>query len=137
MAAHSLAAPPGSLIAGRYELLSLLGQGGMGGVHEALDRTSGEHIAIKLLSPQAKPFLAALFEREYQTLAGLRHPGIVEVYEYGRDGAAFYTMELLRGSDLSHSAPMPWREACRYLRDVASTLGVLHARQLVHRDLSP
>jgi hypothetical protein len=130
--------PSAQTIAGRYEVESLLGQGGVGCVYAVRDRTSGKRLALKQLAADAKPFVAQLFEREYQTLAGLRHPRIVEVYEYARDGAsAFYTMELLTGADLSAAAPMAWPEVCRALSDVATILGVLHARRLVHRDLTP
>jgi hypothetical protein len=125
-------------IAGRYRVEQLLGRGGMGAVYAVVDVASNERLALKRLSRDASPTMAALFEREYHTLAGLKHPCIVEVFEYGSDAEGpFYTMELIEGSDLSKAAPMPWREACRYLRDLASLLGVLHARQLLHRDLSP
>jgi len=131
--------PPSEVtIAGRYRVEQLLGRGGMGAVYAVVDVASNERLALKRLSRDASPTMAALFEREYHTLAGLKHPCIVEVFEYGSDAEGpFYTMELIEGSDLSKAAPMPWREACRYLRDVASLLGVLHARQLLHRDLSP
>lgn len=76
--------------------------------------------------------------REFQLLAELRHPRIIKVYDYGVDSnTPFYTMELLDGSDLRDLAPLPPREACRYLRDTASSLALLHARRLIHRDTSP
>ena len=79
-----------------------------------------------------------MFEREFHTLAGLKHPRIIEVYDYGVDErGAYYTMELLDGRDLRELAPLPYPIACRYLRDVASSLALLHARHLLHRDLSP
>lgn len=128
----------GTVIGGRYLVERLLGQGGMGSVYVAIDTGSLRRVALKQLSREASPKTMALFEREYHTLAGLRHPCIVETYEYGSDeGSAFYTMELVQGNDLSKQAPMPWREACACLRDVASILGLLHARDLLHRDLSP
>src|SRR5687768_1274203 len=131
-------APQMPLVAGRYELKRLLGQGGMGEVQEALDTSSGKRVALKRLHAHVPAELFALFEREYHTLASLRHPRIVEVYEYGNDAnGAYYTMELLEGCDLSKLAPMPWRAVCACLRDTASILGVLHARRLIHRDLSP
>ena len=80
----------------------------------------------------------ALFEREYHTLVRLKHPRIIEVYDYGlTDQGPYYTMELLDGQDLQQLAPLPYREACRHLRDVASSLALLHAHRLVHRDVSP
>ncbi|MDB4986345.1 MAG: serine/threonine-protein kinase PksC, partial [Myxococcaceae bacterium] len=133
------------MVADRYRVERLLGQGGMGAVYVAVDtaadtgtQASSERIALKRLSAAGRATVAALFEREYQTLSGLRHPGIVSVYDYGTDAeGAFYTMELVEGEDLGKQAPMPWREACACLRDAASILGVLHARRLLHRDLSP
>ncbi|MET0283086.1 MAG: AAA family ATPase [Polyangiales bacterium] len=128
----------GLRIAGRYTLERLLGQGGMGAAYIAVDATTGKRVALKRLAAKRADKAQRLFEREYQTLASLRHPGIVEVYDYGLDEQGpFYTMELIDGRELTTLAPMPWREACACLRDVASILGLLHARKLVHRDLSP
>ncbi|HVZ36596.1 MAG TPA: serine/threonine-protein kinase, partial [Polyangiaceae bacterium] len=127
-----------ALIAGRYRVEGTLGTGGAGQVFRVTDVARNRELALKRLHAGASKGVTALFELEYQTLAGLRHPRIVEVFEYGRDeGAAFYTMELLQGEDLKDRAPMPWREACLYLRDAAQALGLLHARRLVHRDVSP
>jgi hypothetical protein len=71
-------------------------------------------------------------------LARLRHPSIIEVYDYGLDeGGPYYTMELLDGLDLREIAPVGLREACRQARDVASSLALLHAHRLIHRDVSP
>lgn len=137
-ASAATAAPAEELIAGRYRVERLLGQGGMGAVYAVVDVTSNKSLALKRLTATASAATAALFEREYHTLAGLRHPCIVEVYEYGADDdGVFYTMELIEGRDLSKGGPLPWRKMCRDLRDTASILGLLHARQLLHRDLSP
>ena len=137
-ASAAASGPSEPLIAGRYRVERLLGQGGMGAVYAVVDVTSNKLLALKRLPASASAATAALFEREYHTLAGLRHPSIVEVYDYGSDAeGAFYTMELIDGRDLSKDAPMPWRDVCRDLRDTASILGLLHARQLLHRDLSP
>jgi tRNA A-37 threonylcarbamoyl transferase component Bud32 len=122
----------------RYRIERTLGAGGMGAVYQVLDESTGQRLALKRLHAAGSTKHAELFEREYQTLASLHHPRIVRVFEYGVDEAGpFYTMELLEGSDLSERAPMAWREVCACLRDAASILGLLHARRLVHRDLSP
>ncbi|MET0342147.1 MAG: serine/threonine-protein kinase [Polyangiales bacterium] len=126
------------VVGGRYHVERVLGEGGMGVVHRARDAATGAWVALKQLRGGTSAELEALFEREYRTLASLRHPRIVRVFDFGADDAgAFYTMELLEGGDLSRRAPMPWREVCACLRDAASILGVLHARRLVHRDLNP
>lgn len=128
-----------AVLSGRYTLLEELGRGGMGVVHRARDESTGKNVALKLLleSKVADTQLRTLFEREYHTLAGLRHPRIIDVYEFGVcDAGPYYTMELLDGKDLREIAPVPYLEACAHLRDVASSLALLHARKLLHRDLS-
>lgn len=126
------------IIADRYRVERRIGEGGMAEVYAVVDAASGQRLALKRLSATATATMAALFEREYQTLAGLKHRNIVQVFDYGADARGpYYTMELIEGGDLSRAAPMSWREACRVLRDAASLLGLLHARHLIHRDLSP
>lgn len=131
----------GTAIAGRYRVEAELGRGGMGIVFAVRDAASGRRVALKRLRcerPEHAATLAALFEREYHTLKHLAHPCIVEAYEFGFDESGpYYTMELLPGTDLQRLAPMPWQHACAVLRDVASALALIHARRLVHRDLSP
>ena len=122
---------------GRFRIDAELARGGMGAVFSALDTATGQQVALKRLSANAPPAARVLFEREFCVLLSLRHPRIIEVYEYGLDGEGpFYTMELLEGSDLRELAPLPALTACRYLRDVASSLALLHARRLLHRDVS-
>jgi hypothetical protein len=126
-------------VADRYEVRGLLGTGGNATVHEVFDAARGEAMAMKLLLPEAarNRTIALLFRREYRTLRELAHPGIVRAYDYGLlEGVPYYTMELASGSDLRALAPLPWREACSVLREVASALSLLHARRLIHRDVS-
>jgi tetratricopeptide (TPR) repeat protein len=131
---------PLEIIAGRYELVERLARGGMGEVFRARDRSTGEFVALKrlLASAMSQRGVVAHFMREYHALSALRHPRIIEVYDFGVDqGVQYYTMELLDGQDLRDLSPLPYREACRYLRDVASSLALIHARRLLHRDISP
>jgi hypothetical protein len=133
-------APEPELVAGRYRIVRELARGGVGAVYEALDESTGQLVALKRLLHESaqKPRLAMLFESEYDTLARLRHPRIVEVFDYGIDKRGpYFTMELLDGQDLGDLEPIPYRDACRYLRDVASSLALLHTRRRLHRDLSP
>jgi hypothetical protein len=110
----------------------------MGAVFRAHDLSTGREVALKRLTAATSQKHVALFEREYHVLAGLRHPGIVTVYDYGADARGpYYTMELLAGSDIAALAPLPWREVCRILREVAAALTLLHSRRLIHRDLNP
>ena len=125
---------------GRYLIKEELAAGGMGVVYRAVDTTSGEECALKRIKAEiaANAYGIDAFEREYRVLAGINHPRIIRVYEYGKDETgAYYTMELVEGSDLRKLAPLDYREACRHLRDVAASLALLHARRLLHRDLSP
>jgi hypothetical protein len=133
-------APRGERVASRYVVNAELASGGMGVVYRVFDRSTGEERALKRLNAEAasQKFLVEAFEREYQVLAGLDHPRIIRVFDYGVDELGpYYTMELLEGQDMRRAAPLPYREACRYLRDVATSLALLHARRLLHRDLSP
>jgi serine/threonine-protein kinase len=113
----------------------------MGSVYAVRDTKLSRSVALKYLKREAvreNGAAASLFQREYHTLAQLRHPRVIQVFDYGFDGTRpFYTMELLDGSDLRELAPVPWRRACQLLRDVASSLALLHSRRLLHRDLSP
>lgn len=125
-------------IAGRYSVEAPLASGGMGSVYRVRDASTSKVVALKRLLPHASSAGALLFRKEYHTLARLRHPSIIEVYDYGIDAQGpFYTMELLDGQDLRALAPLPYADACRHLRDVASALSLLHAHRLLHRDLTP
>ncbi|MEY4579686.1 MAG: hypothetical protein RL701_4389 [Pseudomonadota bacterium] len=132
-------------VRGRYRVERELARGGMGIVYRAFDLVRERSIALKrTLQSSANDNgarahqLAELLEREYRTLITLKHPRIIEVFDYGVDEQGpYYTMELLDGGDLRTKCPLPWREACSYVRDIASSLALLHARGLIHRDLSP
>ncbi len=110
----------------------------MGSVYRALDLRSGDEVALKRLRSNTGTRDVVLFEREYQTLVSIQHPRIVRAYDYGVDATGpYYTMELVRGTDLHELAPVQAREACRHVRDVASCLALLHTRRLLHRDITP
>lgn len=112
----------------------------MGTVYRVLDTMTQRQLALKRLSPASteRALLVRAFEREFQVLASLSHPRIIRVFDYGIDSLGpYYTMEFIEGQDLRKAAPLPPREACMYLRDVATCLALLHARRLIHRDLSP
>ncbi len=141
MARGAPTAAAGELIAGRYEIVSELARGGMGIVYRVDDRSTGRPLALKRSlgdDPLAFESNSTLLEREYRTLVWLRHPRIIQVYDFGSDErGSFYTMELLDGSDLRSRSPLPWQEICLHVRDIASSLALLHSRRLVHRDVTP
>ena len=138
--ARAVAALPGAA-AGRYQQRRELGGGGMALVFEVHDTVTGQNVALKQLRPMREEAharrAAELLAREYHTLAGLAHPGIVAVYDYGAEGPlSYYTMELLDGGDLDALAPCDPLRVCAIAREVCSALSFLHARQLLHRDVS-
>jgi tetratricopeptide (TPR) repeat protein len=140
--AQASAPASGQLVAGKYRVEGKLGEGGMGVVYRASEIATGRVVALKqLLSSSAgakRKSAEALFEREYHTLVRLKHPRIIEVYDYGlTEDGPYYTMELLEGQDLVKVAPLPYQEVCRILCDILSSLALVHAHRWVHRDVSP
>src|SRR5262252_545364 len=132
----------GRVLGGRYQVLEELERGGMGVVYRVRELRSGAQLALKQLlvgsDAMRSVSMAALFEREFHALAQLAHPRVIEVYDYTVDPeGSFYTMELLDGGDLHGRAPLDPRQACTLMLDVCSSLALLHARRLVHRDISP
>jgi len=126
-------------IGGRYLVEQKLGRGGMGTVYRVRDESNGRTLALKCMAVADADEAAHLrFRREFHTMARLRHPRVVDVFDYGiHAGVPYYTMELLDGQDLHDLDKVPWRRACELLRDVATALAFLHARRLLHRDLAP
>lgn len=123
-------------VAGRYLIQRRLGRGGMGEVYRAVDESTGQVVALKRVLKLDRE--SHRLRLEFQTLAGLRHPRIVDVHDFGHDGELpYYTMELLDGHDLRDVGDVTLKQACLWLRDVASALACLHARGLVHRDVAP
>jgi hypothetical protein len=131
--------PSPRLVAGRYRLLGHVGRGGMGEVFRAHDEKSGFDLALKRFNLRAtRVDDQQRFRREFHTLARLRHPRIVQAYDYGVDrDRPFYTMELVDGQELVQLSPLQWPSACAIMRDVASALAFLHTHRLLHRDVSP
>lgn len=130
----------GDCVAGHLWVEALLGHGGAGAVYRVRDERKGGRLALKQLRApdnEHKALLTSQFAREYHMLAQLSHPRIIEVYDYGVDGACpYYTMELLDGEDLHDRGKQPFRAASALLCDVASSLAILHSRGLIHRDVS-
>ena len=128
---------------GPYEVIALLGVGGMGEVWRARDTRLGREVALKLL-PEAfssDPARVTRFQREAQLLAALNHPHIASIYSFETvDGIRVLEMELVPGEtirELLHEGPLPLPRALALAHDVAQALGVAHAKGILHRDLKP
>ena len=129
---------------GPYEILSRLGRGGMGAVYEAIDTTSGDTVAVKVLASHLAddPGLRARFDAEIETLKNLRHPGIVRLLAFGeQDDQPFFAMELVRGKSLEQilrsGRRFTWRETVAVALEVTRALKAAHDQGIVHRDLKP
>ncbi len=137
--------PSGTLLASRYRLIRLIGQGGMGQVYQAEQVGLGRAVAVKLLRPHVAglPGARARFQREAKVAAALQHPGAMAVHDFGEDqGRLFIVMELLRGAtlrhELRHRTPLrPLERALEVAREVADVLVAAHRIGLIHRDLKP
>ena len=134
----------GRLLAGRYELGEVVGQGGMALVYRATDRALGRDVAVKVLRDQfaEDPEIVARFEREARSAARLAHPNVVDIYDVGQDGPTqFIVMELVEGENLKslirREAPLSPARVIRLGRDIAAALEFAHRRGLVHRDVKP
>ena len=128
---------------GPYEVVALVGTGGMGEVYRARDSRLGRDVAVKIL-PEA--FAADAdrlqrFEQEARAAAALNHPNILAVYDLGtHEGAPFIISELLEGESLRDtlaSGPVPVRKAVEYSVQIAQGLAAAHDKGIVHRDLKP
>ncbi len=130
-------------LGGRYTLLERAGEGGMAVVWRAFDTVLKREVALKILHEYVPPTDRQRFRREIRTLAQLAHPNIIGIYDLGEDdGRAFFTMELLPGGAICDLGPLEdsSEEFERFLniaREAALGLRHIHARGLVHRDLTP
>ena len=128
---------------GGYEVIGLLGAGGMGQVYRARDTKLNRYVAIKVLPDDLArdPDRLARFTREAQTLAALNHPNIAHIHGLEENnGIVALVMELVEGHDLSvliAGGPIPLAEALPIARQIAEALEAAHEQGFVHRDLKP
>src|SRR5215470_7332499 len=118
---------------GPYEIVSLIGAGGMGEVYRARDPRMGREVAIKVAAER----FSDRFEREVRAVAALNHPNICHLYDVGPN---YLVMELVEGATLADriaSGAIPLEEALKIGRQIAEALEAAHEKGIVHRDLKP
>ena len=128
---------------GPYEIVSMLGAGGMGEVYTALDPRLGRSVAVKVLPASFSQDRERLrrFEQEAKTAGALNHPNLVAIYDLGLEGECPYlVMELLEGETLRArigEGALPFRKAMEYALQIAYGVSAAHEKGIIHRDLKP
>ena len=134
----------GRTLSGRYRIEAMLGQGGMSAVYKATDPNLKRVVAVKLIHPHLSidPSFVVRFESEASAVASLRHPNIVQVYDFNNDGGVYYmVLEFIPGETLydrlKRSADtgrqLTIEEAIKYTVHISDAVGFAHQRGLVHR----
>jgi serine/threonine protein kinase len=132
-----------SLLAERYQLVSVLGRGGMGDVWLACDQRLQRDVAIKVLRPElaAEPRVRQRFEDEARAAAQLTHPNVVTVYDTGDDdGTPFIVMERLSGrtlADVVREGDVSLEQADRWADEILAAVAAAHGAGVLHRDIKP
>ena len=132
------------VLAGRYELLERIGEGGMSVVYKAKDKLLNRFVAIKILKPEFindHKFIDS-FRRESQAAASMSHPNIVNIYDVGKEGNIHYiVMELIEGRALSdyikEDGPMSYDRVIAISKQIAAALAFAHKNHIIHRDVKP
>jgi eukaryotic-like serine/threonine-protein kinase len=134
----------GDVLGGRYEILQLLGEGGMGAVYKARDRELDRFVALKLIRPElaANPSILARFKQELLLSHQVTHKNVIRIYDLGdSDGVKFITMEFVEGRDLrsliQEKQKFSSEEAVEIMQQVCRALEAAHSVGVIHRDLKP
>ena len=134
----------GDVLGGRYEILQLLGEGGMGAVYKAMDRELNRPVALKLIRPQlaANPSILARFKQELLLAHQVTHKNVIRIYDFGdADGVKYISMEFVDGADLrtliQEHKKFPPREAVEIIQQICRALEATHNVGVIHRDLKP
>jgi serine/threonine protein kinase len=132
------------LYGGRYQLLDVIGDGGMARVFRATDQRLDRTVAVKILREQftSEPQFIERFRQEARLAAGLAHPNIVGVFDVGEEGGHHYiVMEYVAGENLkqviTREAPLPLGTVIGFMRQLAAALDYAHAHGVIHRDIKP
>src|SRR6266852_8875102 len=135
---------PGTILGERYEIIRLLGQGGMGAVYQAYDRELERQVALKVIRGDmaANPEILRRFKQELILARQITHKNVIRIFDLGQaDGIKFITMEYVEGRDLHRlmrdGHKFTIEEKVRIIRQVCRALDVAHAEGVIHRDLKP
>jgi eukaryotic-like serine/threonine-protein kinase len=135
---------PGDVLGGRYEILQLLGEGGMGAVYKARDRELDRPVALKLIRPEmaSNPSILARFKQELLLSRQVTHKNVIRIYDLGdAEGVKFITMEFVEGRDLRgliyEKKKFSPEEAVEIIQQVCQALEAAHSVGVIHRDLKP
>ncbi|HET9589532.1 MAG TPA: protein kinase [Anaerolineales bacterium] len=138
----------GRTLSGRYRIEALLGQGGMSAVYKAMDPNLKRVVAIKLIHPHLStdPSFVLRFESEASAVASLRHPNIVQVYDFNNDSGVYYmVLEFIPGETLQDrmkrmsdtGRQLSIQDALKFTINICDAVGYAHQRGMVHRDIKP
>src|SRR5579863_10222213 len=143
------ALPAGEIVAGtilgeRYEIISQLGQGGMGAVYKARDNELDRLVALKIIRPEltTNPEMLKRFKQELILARQVTHRNVIRIFDLGQaDGFKFITMEYLEGKDLravlKEKGKLPPEEAAKIIVQICRALEAAHSEGVIHRDLKP
>jgi serine/threonine protein kinase/Flp pilus assembly protein TadD len=136
--------PAGAVLCNRYEILQVLGEGGMGAVYKARDKELDRLIALKVIRPElaGNPAILQRFKQELILARHITHKNVVRIYDLGEsDGIKFITMEYVDGEDLrgllKHHGKFTPVEAVRVVEQICRALEAAHTEGVIHRDLKP
>jgi serine/threonine protein kinase/tetratricopeptide (TPR) repeat protein len=144
MSASAAVLQIGDVLGGRYEILQLLGEGGMGAVYKASDRELDRFVALKVIRPElgSNPAILARFKQELLLAHQVTHRNVIRIYDLGEaDGLRFITMEYIEGKDLRsiirEKKKFAPEEAVDVIQQVCQALDAAHSVGVIHRDLKP
>src|SRR6266704_202295 len=135
---------PGTLLGTRYEILAILGEGGMGTVYKAQDRELGRLVALKVIRPElaSRPEILERFKREILLASQVTHKNVLRIHDFGEAGdVRFISMNYVEGPNLKplleKEGPLPLDRALALARQIGEALQAAHDAGIVHRDLKP